>query len=58
MAEKDSAKGKGSAAQKPADGRDKNLLIALEQIEKEYGKGSIMRLGDNKVVDVPVISTG
>ncbi len=40
------------------DGKDKNLLIALNQIEKEFGKGSIMRLGDNKVVDVPVISTG
>ncbi len=38
--------------------RDKNLQIALTQIEKEYGKGSIMRLGDNRVVDVPVISTG
>ena len=34
-----------------AEGRDKNLSIALAQIEKEYGKGSIMRLGDNKVVD-------
>ena len=41
-----------------AEAKDKNLTIALAQIEKEYGKGSIMRLGDNKVVDVPVISTG
>ncbi len=40
------------------DIRDKNLSIAIGQIEKEFGKGSIMRLGDNKVVDVPVISTG
>ncbi len=38
--------------------RDKNLGIALSQIEKDFGKGSIMRLGDNKVADVPVISTG
>ncbi|MFA6569329.1 MAG: hypothetical protein WCS96_14050, partial [Victivallales bacterium] len=38
--------------------RDKNLSIALSQIEKEYGKGSIMRLGDNMHVDVPIISTG
>ncbi|MCX6985376.1 MAG: hypothetical protein NT118_11605, partial [Lentisphaerae bacterium] len=37
--------------------RDKNLSIALSQIEKEYGKGSIMRLGDNMHVDVPIIST-
>lgn len=57
MAEKDNLK-KGAAAAKTAEGRDKNLQIALDQIEKEFGKGSIMRLGDNKVVDVPVISTG
>ncbi len=47
-----------TAAVPSGEGRDKNLAIALSQIEKEYGKGSIMRLGDNKVVDVPVISTG
>lgn len=57
MAEKKSA----AAAAAPGssqDIRDKNLSIAIGQIEKEFGKGSIMRLGDNKVVDVPVISTG
>ncbi|OGV44217.1 MAG: recombinase RecA [Lentisphaerae bacterium GWF2_49_21] len=33
--------------------------MALSQIEKEYGKGSIMRLGDTHMhVDVPIISTG
>ena len=58
MAEKESAKNKAVEAQKATDGRDKNLSIALAQIEKEFGKGSIMRLGDNRVVDVPVISTG
>ena len=43
---------------KPAD-RDKNLDIAISQIEKEFGKGSIMRLGDSRIFcDVPVISTG
>ena len=57
MAEKDNLK-KGIPAAKAAESRDKNLQIALDQIEKEFGKGSIMRLGDNKVVDVPVISTG
>ena len=45
-------------ANTPADARARNLNIALGQIEKEYGKGSIMRLGDNTIVDVPVISTG
>jgi len=39
--------------------RDKNLTIAISQIEKEYGKGSIMRLGDTSMhVDIPIISTG
>ena len=39
--------------------KDKSLQIAISQIEKEFGKGSIMRLGDSgAVVDVPVISTG
>lgn len=40
--------------------KDKNLEIAISQIEKEFGKGSIMRLGDTSAynADVPVISTG
>ena len=29
-------------------GRDKNLEIAISQIEKQFGKGSIMRMGDSK----------
>jgi recombination protein RecA len=44
---------------KDAD-RSKDLDIALSQIEKTYGKGSIMRLGDDPRMygDVPTISTG
>lgn len=39
--------------------KEKALLMAMAQIEKEYGKGSIMKLGDKpKVLDVPVIPTG
>lgn len=35
------------------------LKLTLERLEKTYGKGSIMRMGDNKVVDVmEVIPTG
>ena len=56
MAEKKTTPGAASSA--VADARAKNLGIALGQIEKEYGKGAIMRLGDNSAVDVPVISTG
>ena len=40
--------------------RNKSLEIAISQIEKEFGKGAIMRLGDTGAAldDVPVISTG
>ncbi|MDX1903887.1 MAG: recombinase RecA [Thermonemataceae bacterium] len=34
------------------------LKNTMEKIEKDYGKGSVMKLSDNKVVDVDVISTG
>ncbi|MCT4637032.1 MAG: recombinase RecA [Bacteroidales bacterium] len=36
----------------------KALQLTLDKIEKGYGKGTIMKLGDNVVVDVPTISTG
>ncbi|HLV02444.1 MAG TPA: recombinase RecA [Acidobacteriota bacterium] len=32
--------------------------MALSQIERQFGKGSIMRLGENKEVDIPAISSG
>jgi recombination protein RecA len=35
----------------------KAIDAAVEAIEKKYGEGSIMRLGDREVVDVPAIST-
>ena len=38
--------------------RLKSLEIAIEQIEKDHGKGSIMRLGDRPVAKIDVISTG
>ena len=41
------------------DNRKKALAAALAQIEKQFGKGSVMRLGDTAAVrDVGVISTG
>ncbi len=36
----------------------KALQAAMSGIEKQFGKGSIMRLGDEKIEDIPVISTG
>lgn len=38
--------------------KDELLKEALRQIEKQFGKGSVMRLGDRSNVDVDVISTG
>lgn len=41
------------------ENRSKALAIALAQIEKQFGKGSIMRLGANDVAnDIQVVSTG
>jgi recombination protein RecA len=38
--------------------QDKELRNALQQIEKQFGKGAIMQLGGNTVQEVPGISTG
>jgi len=38
--------------------KQKALAAALGQIEKQFGKGSIMRLGDGQILDVETISTG
>ena len=40
------------------DNKTKALESALGLIEREYGTGSIMRLGDNKAIDIEEISTG
>ena len=36
----------------------KALQLTIDKLEKTYGKGTIMKLSDNKVLDVPTISTG
>lgn len=38
--------------------REKSLELAIKSIEKEYGKGSIMILGENRAMDIETISTG
>jgi len=38
--------------------REKALGVALGQIEKQFGKGSIMRMGENVHMAVEAISTG
>jgi len=54
MAEKKKTQG----ATLPADDKKKALETAIAQIEKSYGKGSIMRLGDGMQVNVEAIPTG
>jgi recombination protein RecA len=38
--------------------RDKALDLALAQIDKQFGKGSVMRLGERPVIETAVIPTG
>lgn len=38
--------------------KQKALSAALTQIEKQFGKGSIMKMGDNPIADIETISTG
>ena len=40
------------------DNKSRALSAALSQIEKQFGKGSIMKLGENRTMDVETISTG
>jgi len=40
------------------DNRQKALAAALAQIEKQYGKGSIMRMDSEAIKDIQVVSTG
>jgi recombination protein RecA len=42
----------------PAFDRDKALDVAMSQIEKQFGKGSVMRLGERPYVPIEVIPTG
>lgn len=56
-AEKDS-KRKDKSTATPQELREKALNLALEQIEKGFGKGSIMKLGEQETVEMQTISTG
>ena len=54
-------------AQKPQDSsksadnnpeKERALSAALAQIERQFGKGSMMRLGDQEQLAIPSVSTG
>ena len=57
MAEKKSAV-KSVVPITDAEGKEKALATAMAQIEKQYGKGAVMRLGENIAMSVEHISTG
>ena len=40
------------------DQKSKNIENAMYQIDKQFGKGSIMRLGSQQAIEVPAIPTG
>ena len=38
--------------------RERAVEQAISQIEKQFGRGSIMKMGEERVIDIPAISTG
>ena len=59
MAKNQSSNAMQSAVKKTgADEKKEALTTALAQIEKQFGKGAIMKLGDSAALQVEAISTG
>ena len=52
------SKASKGATDKVADAKMKAAQMAIEQIEKQFGKGSIMRLNDEQPMQIDAISTG
>jgi recombination protein RecA len=42
----------------PSPEKLKALQLAMQKIDNEFGKGAILKLGDDKIEDVPVTPTG
>ena len=60
MADKDKKLGSVSARKSgvSSEDRKKALETALGQIEKQFGKGAVMKLGQDSTLNVEAISTG
>ena len=58
MAEKKAVPVSGRRSSVSAEDRKKALETALGQIEKQFGKGAVMKLGQNSTLNVEAISTG
>ena len=46
------------AAANVEDDKKRALTMALSQIEKQFGKGSVMKMGDQPIARIPTVSTG
>ena len=46
------------AAKEAPNEKAKALLLTLEKLDKQYGKGTVMKLGDNSIVESEVVPTG
>ena len=55
---KSTTKAKGKEVSKDISGKKKAIDVAVQQIEKQFGKGSIMQFGSKEKIDIDVIPTG
>ena len=58
MAAKATSKKKTAAEEISAEDKKKALQTAISQIEKDFGKGTIMKMGENSRLNVSAVSTG
>ena len=58
MAKKKSASAQNAGRISDMDAKKKALEMAMAHLEKDFGSGTVMRLGDDAVQDVETISTG
>ena len=58
MAKESKSAAKNTSEPKQDEGKMKALNLAMEQITKQFGDGSIMKLGDAKQVDVELLPSG
>lgn len=58
MAKESKSAAKNTSEPKQDEGKMKALNLAIEQITKQFGDGSIMKLGDAKKVDVELLPSG
>ncbi|MFT5466115.1 MAG: recombination protein RecA [Verrucomicrobiales bacterium] len=58
VVKKTSKSAEDAAAEKFAQARGKNLDVAISQIQKDFGEGSIMRMGEDSTEDIEKIPTG